>query len=119
MRLLYKGVTPRDRNVIGYSNFTICPTTDPNSLIIGQTSQSLPTLHRLHIFSIDDVKNFGVFVRQGLQNDEISTWSFHLHNVDYLVVPSDFVGERHLAQLAVHFLELDHNIFAVNFARAL
>jgi hypothetical protein len=112
-------MTARDRNVVCYSNFAVSAATNPYFLVVRKTGQGLPALHRSDVLCVYDVEAFRVFTRKGLKDYEIATGAFHLHDVDDLVVPGYFVGEGDFAQLAVHFLKLNHNVLAVHLSRAL
>ena len=114
--LLNECVTSRDRNVICHPHIAVCTATNSNFLTFCEAAEILTVLHWFKILSINYVEAFGIFVRERLENYEITAGALHFNDVDDLVVPRHFVGESDLAEFAVHFLELHYYVIPVHFS---
>ena len=113
--LLDVGVTPGDRDVVSHANVAVCSPAYFDPIARGML---LPVLERLQVFCVDDVENFGVFVREALQDDVVSLWLVDSNDVHDLVLVGYLEGEVGIAQLAVELVEFQDCLAAVLFALA-
>merc|ERR1712016_171339 len=108
-------MTPGDRDVVSHANVAVCSSAnfDPIARVL-----LLPVLERLQVLCVDDVENFGVFVREALQDDVVSLGLVDPDDVHDLVLVGYLEGKVGVAQLAVELVEFQDYLAAILFALA-